>query len=141
MLKKQVHQRPLFLCKHLLSFLAFNVDVENSIFQFFGHLSFFALAEQKISIDSSQSNRLFIIYEKSKLKILIKEHLTDFQWKNKRFVSELIFLSLKERKKVLDWKQKNNRLKQPLQKFSSLFKAEPVYEGRLKVILLLQKQP
>ena len=27
---------------------------------------------------------------------------------------------------------------QPLQKFSSLFRAEPVYEGRLKVILLLQ---
>ena len=25
-----------------------------------------------------------------------------------------------------------------LQKFNSLFKAEPVYEGRLKVILLLQ---
>ena len=27
---------------------------------------------------------------------------------------------------------------QPLQKFSSLFRAEPVYEGRVKVILLLQ---
>ena len=35
--------------------------------------------------------------------------------------------------------KKYSRLRQPLlQKFSSLFKAEPVYEGRLKVILLLQ---
>ena len=34
--------------------------------------------------------------------------------------------------------QKYSKLRQPLQKFNSLFKAEPVYEGRLKVILLLQ---
>ena len=34
--------------------------------------------------------------------------------------------------------QKNSRRRQLLQKFTSLFKAEPVYEGRLKVILLLQ---
>ena len=34
--------------------------------------------------------------------------------------------------------QKYSRLRQRLQKFSSLFKAKPVYEGRLKVILLLQ---
>jgi len=33
---------------------------------------------------------------------------------------------------------KYSRLRYPLQKFSSLLKAEPVYEGRLKVILLLQ---
>ena len=36
------------------------------------------------------------------------------------------------------WNQKYSRLRQPLQKFSFLFKAKPVYEGRLKVILLLQ---
>ena len=36
------------------------------------------------------------------------------------------------------YSQKYDRLRQPLQKCSSLFKAEPVYEGRLKVILLLQ---
>ena len=35
-------------------------------------------------------------------------------------------------------RQKYSRLRQLLQKFSPLFKAEPVYEGRLKVILLLQ---
>jgi hypothetical protein len=34
--------------------------------------------------------------------------------------------------------QKYSRLRQPLQKFSSLYKAETVYEGKLKVILLLQ---
>ena len=34
--------------------------------------------------------------------------------------------------------QKYSRLRQPLQKISSLFKAEPDYEGRLKVILLIQ---
>ena len=36
-------------------------------------------------------------------------------------------------------RQKYSRLRQPLQKFSSHFKAEPVYEGiRIKVTLLLQ---
>ena len=36
-------------------------------------------------------------------------------------------------------RQKYSRLRELLQKFSSLFKAEPMYEGiRLKVILLLQ---
>ena len=34
--------------------------------------------------------------------------------------------------------QKYSTLRQPLQKFNSVLKAEPVYEGRLKVILLLQ---
>jgi hypothetical protein len=34
--------------------------------------------------------------------------------------------------------QKYSRLRWPLQKFSSLYKAETAYEGRLKVILLLQ---
>ena len=34
--------------------------------------------------------------------------------------------------------QKYSRLRKPLQEFSSLFKAEPLYEGRLKVIVLLQ---
>ena len=34
--------------------------------------------------------------------------------------------------------QKYCRLRWPLQKFSSLFNAEPVYEGELNVILLLQ---
>ena len=38
----------------------------------------------------------------------------------------------------IQYNKNNSRLRQPLQKFSSLFKAEPVYEGRLKVILLLQ---
>ena len=37
-----------------------------------------------------------------------------------------------------DKNQKYTRLKQLLQKFSSLYKAETVYEGELKVILLLQ---
>ena len=35
-------------------------------------------------------------------------------------------------------RQKQSRLRQPLQKFSSLYKAVTVYEGSLKVILLLQ---
>ena len=34
--------------------------------------------------------------------------------------------------------QKYSRLRWPFQKFNSLFKAELLYEGRLKVILLLQ---
>ena len=38
----------------------------------------------------------------------------------------------------LGLQQKYSRLRQPLQKFSYLYKAETVYEGRLKVILLLQ---
>ena len=38
--------------------------------------------------------------------------------------------------------QKYSKLRQPLQKFSSLFKAEPVYEGSLKVIFTAaSKQP
>ena len=36
--------------------------------------------------------------------------------------------------------QKYSRLRWPFQKFNSLFKAELLYEGRLKVILLLQVQ-
>ena len=40
--------------------------------------------------------------------------------------------------KVHCLQQKYSRLRYSLQNFSPLFKAEPVYEGRLKVILLLQ---
>ena len=41
-------------------------------------------------------------------------------------------------KELMRNSQKHGRLRQPLQKFSSLYKAELVYEGRLKVIFLLQ---